>query len=76
MAAADDHASPFSDDPYPDAGPPYVPASPEEEAAFRAAVQEGLHDVAAGRVISGEAILAWLRSWGTENELPRPECGD
>ncbi|MDP9104203.1 MAG: CopG family transcriptional regulator [Pseudomonadota bacterium] len=53
-----------------------MPASPEEEAAFRAAVQEGLHDVAAGRVISGEAILAWLRSWGTENELPRPECGD
>lgn len=56
--------------------PPMTFGSPEEEAAFHAAVQEGLDDLDAGRTISGEAVLAWIRSWGTENELPPPECGD
>lgn len=37
---------------------------------------EALEDVTAGRVVSGEAIDAWLASWGTENELPMPKPGE
>lgn len=33
---------------------------------------EGLADVEAGRVVDGEEVLAWIQSWGTENELPCP----
>ena len=50
--------------------------SPEEAAAFHAAGREGLDDVAAGRTVSGEAVLAWMRSWFTDTELPPPKCGD
>ncbi len=28
-----------------------------------------------GRWVSHEAMTTWLRSWGTEHELPPPECG-
>ena len=37
---------------------------------------EALEDVAAGRVVSGEAVDAWLASWGTENERPMPKPGE
>jgi predicted transcriptional regulator len=33
-------------------------------------------DIAAGRVISHEAVKRWLLSWGTPDELPRPKCGE
>jgi predicted transcriptional regulator len=33
-------------------------------------------DIAAGRVISHGAVRAWLRSWGTADELPTPRVGD
>ena len=49
-------------------------SSPEEEAAFLAAVDEGIADADAGRVIPYEKVRAWLESWGTDNELPPPEC--
>ena len=29
-----------------------------------------------GGYVSGDRVLAWIRSWGTENELPRPTCED
>lgn len=48
----------------------------EDEAAAKAAIQEGLADLRAGRVISHEAVKAWLLSWGTTDELPRPKVGD
>jgi predicted transcriptional regulator len=32
-------------------------------------------DIAEGRVISHEAMKAWLLSWGTPDELPPPEVG-
>ena len=50
--------------------------SPVDEEAEALAAAEGLADIAAGRVISGEAIKRWLRSWGTANELPPPQIGD
>lgn len=33
-------------------------------------------DIAAGRVISHEAMKRWLLSWGAPNELPPPKCGE
>jgi predicted transcriptional regulator len=33
---------------------------------------EGLADVDAGRVIAHEDMLAWARSLGSDNPLPRP----
>lgn len=33
---------------------------------------QALADVEAGRVVPHEEVAAWLRSWGTPNELPRP----
>jgi predicted transcriptional regulator len=46
----------------------------EEADARREAEAEA--DVAAGRVISHEAMKRWLLSWDTPNELPPPKCGE
>ncbi len=46
-----------------------IDAVAEEEALDNAEA-----DVRAGRLISHEATSRWLRSWGTPNELPPPEC--
>ncbi len=34
---------------------------------------EALEDVKNGRVIDGEEVLAWIESWGTDNELDMPK---
>ena len=34
-----------------------------------------MESVAQGRVVSGESVHEWLRSWGTEDELPPPGAG-
>ena len=47
--------------------------SDEEEERLDA---EAEADIAAGRVISHEAVERWVRSWGTHNELPPPKPGD
>lgn len=48
-----------------------------ETAAKRAAIREGLADIAAGRVVPHEEVRRWVLSWDTENELPMPSppCG-
>ncbi|HZZ66730.1 MAG TPA: CopG family transcriptional regulator [Phenylobacterium sp.] len=33
---------------------------------------EALAAFKAGRTVSHEKVMAWLRSWGTPNELPPP----
>ncbi|MEN2787109.1 CopG family transcriptional regulator [Sphingomonas qilianensis] len=33
-------------------------------------------DVAAGRLISHDAVKKWLASWGSDRPLPRPNIGD
>jgi predicted transcriptional regulator len=43
-----------------------------DDVAQALAVEEGLADVRAGRVMDGEPVLRWLESWGTEHELPPP----
>jgi predicted transcriptional regulator len=45
-----------------------------ETAAFIAAVQQGLVSAEGGRTVPYEAVRKWLLSWGTDNELPPPEC--
>lgn len=47
-----------------------------DDAAEAAADARALEDIRAGRIISHEAVKRWLESWGTENPLPRPECGE
>ena len=47
------------------------PATPELEAQ---ALAEALASVDAGKGIPAERVIAWLESWGTDNELPPPHC--
>ena len=46
----------------------------EEDAAFAAAVREGLASLDAGRNTPYEDVRRWLLSWGADKELPPPEC--
>jgi predicted transcriptional regulator len=39
----------------------------EAEAAWKHYQDTGLH-------VTGEAAIAWIESWGTSNELPKPVC--
>ncbi|MDB5971730.1 MAG: hypothetical protein JWQ90_4180 [Hydrocarboniphaga sp.] len=43
------------------------------QAAVRAEAEEGLADIAAGRVIDGDEMLRWIDSWGTDHELEAPQ---
>jgi predicted transcriptional regulator len=40
-----------------------------------AAVDEGIKAADAGRVAAHEDVAAWVKSWGSPDELPVPECG-
>ncbi len=42
--------------------------------AFTAAVEDGIADADAGRTVPYEDVRRWLLSWGTDRELPPPEC--
>ena len=53
---------------------PARPLPDDDDAAFVAAVEEGLADLEAGRTVPYEDVRRWLLSWGTEGELPPPEC--
>jgi predicted transcriptional regulator len=48
----------------------------DHDDAEAAADAQGLADLDAGRVVSGEAVKRWLRSWGTGDRLPTPRMGD
>ncbi len=51
------------------------PVSPDDDtAAYIKEVEEGIAAVAAGQTIPYEDVRKWLLSWGTDNELPLPEC--
>jgi len=43
-----------------------------DEAAEAAADAEAEADFEAGRVISHEAVMRWIKSWGSPDELPPP----
>jgi predicted transcriptional regulator len=38
------------------------------------AIEDGIRDADAGRVVAHEDVVAWVRSWGQPDELPMPEC--
>ena len=40
-----------------------------------AAIDEGIEDADAGRIVSHDDVAAWVRSWGKPDELPMPVCG-
>lgn len=37
---------------------------------------QAMESVAQGNVASGEAVNAWLKSWGSSDELPPPKSGE
>ncbi len=39
-----------------------------------AAIAEGIRDADEGRLIDHEEVVAWVRSWGSDEELPMPSC--
>jgi predicted transcriptional regulator len=39
-----------------------------------AAIDEGIRDADAGRVVSHDDVVAWVRSWGKPDELRMPVC--
>jgi predicted transcriptional regulator len=39
-----------------------------------AAIEEGIQDAEAGRVVPHDEVVAWVRSWDRPDELPMPEC--
>jgi predicted transcriptional regulator len=43
-----------------------------DDVAQALAVEEGLADIRAGRVVDGDQVMRWLEGWGTEHELPPP----
>jgi len=48
----------------------------EEAVELDAREQKAMADIDAGRFVTHQAVVRWLKSWGTENELPPPKCGD
>ncbi|MGK6318125.1 hypothetical protein [Sphingomonas sp. DT-204] len=38
--------------------------------------RQAIAELDAGRFVSHEAVMRWLESWGTDNELPPPKCGE
>ena len=48
----------------------------EEAVELDAREQKAMADIDAGRFVTHEAVARWLKSWGTEDELPPPKCGD
>ena len=55
---------------------PHSPSILDPAEADEADDAEGLADLDAGRVVTGGAVVRWLRSWGTAEELPPPAVGD
>ncbi|MGD9740725.1 MAG: CopG family ribbon-helix-helix protein [Bauldia sp.] len=40
-----------------------------------AGIKAAIEQIERGESISGEAVQAWLESWGTDHELPPPKPG-
>lgn len=47
----------------------------EQEQARWQEILLAMESVAQGKVASGEAVHAWLCSWGSADELPAPKAG-
>lgn len=51
-------------------------ARQEQEQARWQETLQAMESVAQGKVASGEAVQAWLRSWGSNDELAPPKAGE
>ncbi len=40
--------------------------------AVTCAIQKGIEQADRGEFVSNEEVKAWIDSWGTDNELPKP----
>jgi predicted transcriptional regulator len=52
----------------------FIQRQEQEQVRWQETLQ-AMESVAQGKVISGEAVHTWLRSWGDPNELPPPKVG-
>lgn len=52
----------------------FVLRQEQDEARWKETLA-AMESVAQGRVASGDAVHAWLRSWGQADELPPPKAG-
>ena len=50
------------------------PTDAEDDAALIEAVSAGQASLEVGRSAPYEQVRRWLLSWGTDKELPPPEC--
>jgi len=46
----------------------------ERNAQMLKETREAMDDVTAGRLLDGEEVMAWVESWGTDNELEPPKA--
>lgn len=52
----------------------YIERQEQEQVRWQETLK-AMESAARGRVVSGEAVHTWLRSWGATNELPPPKAG-
>lgn len=52
----------------------YVDREEKREAFRQDAMRAWEEYQATGLHVTGEEVMAWVESWGTENELPPPVC--
>jgi predicted transcriptional regulator len=52
----------------------FVARQEQEQARWKDTLG-AIESVAHGKVVSGESVHAWLRSWGQPDELPPPGTG-
>ena len=50
-------------------------ARQEQEQSRWSETLAAMGSVAQGKVVSGQAVHAWMESWGSSNELPPPKVG-
>lgn len=53
----------------------YIRREEQAQARWQETVQ-AMESVAQGQAVSGDAVHAWLRSWGNADELPPPKAGE
>ena len=51
-----------------------VAAYIEDQRAYLDAIDEALAEADKGVFVSGEAVVDWLKSWGSESPKPAPEA--
>lgn len=52
----------------------YIQRQKQEQVRWQETLK-AMESVARGKAVSGEAVHAWLRSWGDSNEMPPPKTG-